>query len=279
MPDFLPPNEAQLQRDLKPLLVWRALTRPVFEGMERVPLRGPRLFVGNHTIYGVLDSPLLWLELFREKDVFLRFLGDHVHFQLPIWRDLLQRYGVVRGTRENCGRLLAAGEPVAVFPGGGREVAKRHGEKYKLIWKQRLGFARMAIQYGCQVVPFSAVGAEEALDIMVDAEQILASPLGSALRALSLRTDVLLPIVRGVGVTPLPRPERMYFRFGPAIDARAWAGRHEESAACEQLRDQVRDAVQAGIVGLLARREQDPLRSLAARLKAGLRGWLGRSDP
>ncbi len=278
MAGFVRPSDARLERDLKPLLVWRALTRPVFQGLERIPEQGPWLFVGNHTIYGVLDSPLLWLELYREKDLFLRFLGDHVHFELPLWRDLLTRYGVVRGTRENCARLLKAGEPVAVFPGGGREVAKRRGEKYKLIWKQRLGFARMAIQYGCQVVPFAAVGAEEALDILVDADQILASPLGPALRHLGVRADVLLPIVRGLGPTPLPRPERLYFQFGAAIDARAWAGRHEQTEACEQLRDTVRTAVQAGIESLFELRAQDPRRSLAARLVDGVQDLFGRND-
>jgi hypothetical protein len=35
---------------------------------------------------------------------------------------------------------------VLVYPGGGREVAKRKGEKYQLLWKERVGFARLAIE-------------------------------------------------------------------------------------------------------------------------------------
>ena len=72
----------------------------------------------------------------------VRGLGDHNHFAVPVWRDLLTRLGVVRGTRENCGRLFAAGEAVLVFPGGGREVFKHKGEKYVLVWKERVGFAQ-----------------------------------------------------------------------------------------------------------------------------------------
>jgi hypothetical protein len=37
---------------------------------------------------------------------------------------------------------------VLVFPGGGREVTKRKGEAHKVIWKERTGFARMAIEHG-----------------------------------------------------------------------------------------------------------------------------------
>ncbi|MGE5441823.1 MAG: hypothetical protein ACM3Q0_02020, partial [Bacteroidota bacterium] len=58
---------------------------------------------------------------------------------------------------------------IVVFPGGGREVARRKGEQYKLIWKARTGFVRMAIRYGYPVVPFAQVGADDAFDILVDA--------------------------------------------------------------------------------------------------------------
>jgi len=50
---------------------------------------------------------------------------------------------------------------VLVFPGGAPEVNKRRGEKYQLMWKERIGFARLAIQYSYPIVPFAAVGAEE----------------------------------------------------------------------------------------------------------------------
>ncbi len=276
MPDFARPPLSALETQLKPLLAWRFLTSPRFFGLEHVPRAGPALFVGNHTLYGVFDPPLLWLELYREKDVYLRFLGDHIHFKLPFWGSFLERYGVVDGTRENCSRLLDAGEAVAVFPGGGREVAKRHGERYKLIWKERLGFAKMAIKHRCPLVPFASIGAEEALDILVDADQLLASPLGPAIRALDLRADVLLPICRGLGPTPLPRPERFYFAFAPAIDTRRWAGREDDIEACRELRDEARAAVEGKIAELLAVRDEDPLRGLAARLKSlARRRWTG----
>jgi hypothetical protein len=101
---------------------------------------------------------------------------------------------------------------ILVFPGGAREVFKRKGEQYRLLWGKRTGFAHLAIEHGYAIVPFSAVGAEDAFDILIDAEELLASPIGP-----------LNPSARSSGrrrragrardrSTMLPRPERFYFR-------------------------------------------------------------------
>ena len=232
---------------------WRKLTRPTFEGLELVPDDRPLLFVGNHTLFGLLDVPLLIAQLYQEKGIFLRALGDHAHFKIPVWRDLLTRFGTVDGTRENCAALMSAGESVLVFPGGGREVAKRKGEKYQLIWKERLGFARLAIAHGCTVVPFAATGVEEMFDIVLDADDFLASPIGKAFQKLGMRADIVPPIVRGVGPTPLPRRAQIHFEVRAPVRAADFGGDPADTEAAQGLRDTVHASVQAGIDGLLAR--------------------------
>ena len=246
------------------LAPWQWLTSPRFYGLDNVPVDGPALYVGNHTIAGVLDAPLMWLHLYEQRGIVLRSLGDHFHFAVPLWRDALRRYGVVDGTRENCARLFEAGEHVLVFPGGGREVSKRKGEKYRLIWKNRLGFARMAIRHGVPIVPLAAVGAEEMLDIIVDANDILSTPIGRLVQRLPLRTDMIFPVVRGVGPLPLPRPERLFFRFGAPIDTSRF-GRDADEDACRVLRDEVRAAVEEGIRFLQGERDRDPGEPLLRR--------------
>lgn len=264
-------DRAAVRRALALLEPWRKLVSPLFIGMDNVPERErPLLFVGNHTVWGLLDTPLLLGELYRAKGILLRALGDHGHFKVPVWGDLLTRLGVVDGTRETCDRLMREGEAILVFPGGGREVAKRKGEKYKLIWKERLGFARMAIRHRCTIVPFAAVGAEDALDVVADADDLLRTPLGGLLRKLKLRVDVLPPLVKGVGPTPLPRPERFYFAFRPPIPTARWAEvakREDEDSAARDLRDTVRAEVAAGIADLQAHQAADPRRRLGARLR------------
>ena len=44
----------------------------------------------------------------------------------------------------------------------------------------------MALRHGYTVVPFSAIGVEDALDIVVDADELFASPLGPVLRKLKI---------------------------------------------------------------------------------------------
>jgi 1-acyl-sn-glycerol-3-phosphate acyltransferase len=248
------------------LRAWHWLTAPKALGIERVPDRGPLLFVGNHTLFGVLDAPMLFYELYSKRGIFLRALGDHRHFGVPLWGDWLRRFGVVDGTRENCAHLMRAHESILVFPGGGREVAKRKGEKYKLMWKNRVGFARMAIRFGCPIVPFAAVGAEEAFDILIDANELLATPLGAILNRLGVDTDLIMPIVKGIGPTPVPRPERLYFCFGPPIDTQRYQGQHQDDEACFAVRREVERAVRRGIRVLRAEQHRDPERHLMPRL-------------
>jgi 1-acyl-sn-glycerol-3-phosphate acyltransferase len=275
---FDPALIAELDHLIQPL---KRLLSPVSIGAEEIPRDGAVLLAGNHTIYGLLDIPTLGLEIYEKTGRAVRGLGDHNHFAVPLWRDLLIRLGAVRGTRENCGRLLEAGEAVLVFPGGGREVMKHKHERYKLIWKERVGFARLAIQYGVPIVPFASVGVEDMFEIVVDAEDVLRSPAGDLLRALGISEqkwfrhgEVIPPIARGRGLGPLPRLERQYFLFGQPIDTTPWAGRHDEAEACYALRAQVQTAVEAQIGELIEVRKADPerypvqrlLRRLAARL-------------
>ena len=74
--------------------------------------------------------------------------------------------------------------------------------------------------------------------------------------------------MRGIGPTPLPRPERMYFRFEPPIETASYEERWDNPARCEDLRDRVKAAIERSIEQSLAERERDPNRQLLARLSA-----------
>jgi 1-acyl-sn-glycerol-3-phosphate acyltransferase len=251
IPEHLGTDE--IKRLLALLSPLRRLARPKLYGTENLPSERA-LLVGNHTIYGLIDLPFLIAEIFRAREVLVRSLGDHAHFRVPAYRNLLMACGMVRGTRANCSELMRRGELVLVFPGGAREVSKRRGEKYQLIWANRLGFARMAIEHAYPIVPFAAVGAEESLDIVLDAD----SPLMAPVRAVTERLfgTEPLPLVRGIGLTPIPRPQRLYFWFGEPVSTERFAGRHDDEAACRRVRAEVAASVEGGIAYLLAERER-----------------------
>lgn len=237
------------------------VTRPKFYGLDRVTGE-PAMFVGNHTIYGVFDVPFMVAGLRKHHGLAMRSLGDHRHWAVPGWREFLETVGAVRGTRANVAELMRRREPILVFPGGAREVNKRRGEKYKLIWKSRIGFTTLAIEHGYPIVPFAAVGGEEVLDVLLDDSNAVH---GQVSKLLQRTLGVPLPsLVRGIGLTPLPRPQRFYFWFGDPIDTTPFQG--DGAAGARHLRDQVKREVEGGIEFLLRERDADPGRKLLPRL-------------
>jgi 1-acyl-sn-glycerol-3-phosphate acyltransferase len=240
------------------------VTQPKLYGAEHVPADGS-LLVGNHTIYGFLDLPFMMAELWKRRRIAVRGLGEHAHYAVPVWRDILAVGGMVRGTRENVRELMRDRQTIVVFPGGAREVNKRRGQQYQLLWRERIGFARLAIEHGYPVVPFAAVGAEEMLDVLIDEDTpVYGQFIALYKRLMGFPTP---PIVRGVGLTPLPRPERVYFWFGEPIASRRFGARYDDTAAAQALRDEVKRAVVGGIQFLRDERDVDPNRRLLSRLR------------
>lgn len=270
-----PPSAAQLDRLTSLLEPLARVVQPKVYGTERIPDRGV-LFVGNHTLYGLIDVPFLIAELWR-REIEVRPLGDHAHYAIPVWRNLLELCGMVRGTRENVRALMREGQNVLVFPGGAGEVFRRRDERYRLKWKERLGFARLAVEFGYPIVPFAEVGVEEMFDVVADDRTRV---VRDASRLLERLAGVPIPPV-GVGVAPLlPRPERMYFWFGEAIETAAPRDLADVERAVRAVREEARAAVEGGIDFLRAERDADPRRGLAARLRAGSdEPPLARSDP
>jgi 1-acyl-sn-glycerol-3-phosphate acyltransferase len=257
------PTKADVATALRLMEPLRKVIKPKVYGIENVPERRA-LLVGNHNTLGMIDAPLLVAELW-DRGRMVRGLGDHAHFKVPGWRDALTKTGVVEGTREVTSELMRQGELVMVFPGGSREVNKRRNERYKLVWKNRLGFARLAIQHGYPIVPFASVGAEHGMDVLLDNQSFLLAPLSFlAEKLVGLRDGP--PLVRGVGLTPVPRPERQYYWFGEPIDTTPFKGQEADEAAARKVREQTAAAVEQGIELMLAERDADPNRSLVGRL-------------
>lgn len=265
-------------KPISPNTVWlltalsRAWFKPVIFGMENLKHGGgPYLFVGNHTIYGVLDVGIYAAHLYREKGIYLRGLGDYFHFKVPVWGELLKAIGAVEGTPEECSRLMEEGHNIVVYPGGGREVCKRKGEAYKLIWKERTGFARLAIKHGYPIVPFASVGPENAYSILFDADDFLNTRLAKFLQRKGLLDSLLRngeavpPIARGIGPTIIPRPEKLYTGFTKPIDTSHLAGQDNDENAVMRLRLQVEQAIYLEMGRLLHYREQDKDKGLLRR--------------
>jgi 1-acyl-sn-glycerol-3-phosphate acyltransferase len=198
-------------------LLQRLYFRPTFLGTENLNSQKPAMYVGNHTIYGVLDTPMLIDYLYTEHKIKIVSLGDHIHFKIPYWRDMVHRMGAIDGVREYARDAMQQGYSILVFPGGGREVVKRKGEEYQLIWKERYGFLKLAKEFNYDIAPFVAVGGDEVFDLALDAnflldkkwfQKVLEIPKLSKL----LRNGEILP---SIPKNIIPKRIPFYFDFMP----------------------------------------------------------------
>lgn len=193
--------------------------KPTFLGTENINTQKPAMYVGNHTIYGVLDSPMLIDYLFTEHKIAIVSLGDHIHFKVPLWRDMVKKMGAIDGLQEYAQEAMKQGYSILVFPGGGREVVKRKGEQYQLIWKERYGFLKLAKAFDYEISPFVALGGDDVFDIAYDAnillekgwfKKILSIPkIGKLLR----QGEVIPSIPKNL----IPKKIPFYFKFLPRL--------------------------------------------------------------
>jgi 1-acyl-sn-glycerol-3-phosphate acyltransferase len=228
--------------------VQRRLFDYEFRGLKHLDKDKPSILVGNHSIYSY-DVAILLVELKLQKDIELRALGDKFHGEIPYWRNLLENYGVVPATPENCTQLMKTKQHILVFPGGAREAFKRRGEEHRLFWKKRTGFARMALANRYAITPFFVYGADLGYDILWDYSRMknnrILAPLfkkKSKLNALLRDGELVPPLALGRYNTLMPKKTPMIFNFGKPISTRKYKGATDQDTLWE-VRERVEDAV------------------------------------
>jgi 1-acyl-sn-glycerol-3-phosphate acyltransferase len=272
LPDLTAPPPVRFRWGLDAL---RWYFGPEFLHLERADKRRPTLFVGNHSLYGVLDVLQFADGLYRERGIVLRSLADRNHFKVPLWRDFVAQTGAVLGTRDHCAALMRQRQHILVFPGGAREVFKHQGEAYQLIWKERFGFVQLAIEHGYSITPYATAGAEEAFDVLLDSQDYMGTALGRFLKRSGIADrylrggDEFPPLVRGLGLTVLPRPEKLYFLVGRPLDMARYRGREDDPEVLQRARNRVRRSLERLIVEVREHRAR-------AGEQGGLRGMLNR---
>lgn len=248
----------QVEHDAKWIKRLSALSKvyftPTFIGAEQLDASQPAMYVGNHSMYGVLDSPMLIDYLYNEHQVAVVSIADHSHFYLPLWRSVVKKFGAVDGVPDYVREAMQQGYSILVFPGGGREVLKREGEQYHLIWKQRYGFLKLAQEFGYDIVPFAALGGDEVFDIGFDANKVVQYQYFQKL----LQVPQLNRLLRKGEVIPsLPKhliPKRLpfYFKFMPKQSLM----HIENLEQLQQFRDQIAAEIYTGLADLRVLRQQ-----------------------
>lgn len=237
------------------------LYKPYVDGLDHLPADGRFLIVGNHTMFSMAEILLIPYYVRDRIGKRVRPLADRQFGKMPKpHRDVMTAFGGVVGSPDAASALMDDGETILVFPGGGREIPKFQGEEYTLRWENRSGFARLAIQHDYPIVTAALVGGDDVVTSVGTRDSTLGR-LSTALGRLGGRDDMAMPILRGLGPTLLPRPERMYLRFGPAIDT-SQPKRITPLDWTAVVKDRVQDQLERGLADLLEIREGDPYRHL-----------------
>ncbi|ANE78956.1 glycerol acyltransferase [Mycobacterium adipatum] len=237
------------------------LYRPYVDGLQHLPRDGRFLLVGNHTQSGAEGFLIPYL-VRREIGTLVRPLTDRGFGKMPgPAADLLAACGATVGAPEAAHELMRHNQPILVFPGGGREIAKFKGEEYSLRWQGRTGFARIAAEHDYPIVPAGLIGGDDVYRSLTTRDGRWGRLSQALAKALGAPDDMAMPLLHGIGPTLIPRPQRMYLRFAEPIDTTRPAGVSAPDWA-DTVKHRTQTALEAVLADVQEIRAGDPYREL-----------------
>lgn len=120
-------------------------------GMEHIPKDGPALIIYYHGTIPI-DMYYLIARVYLERDRLIHSVGDRFLFKTPGWGILSEAMKVIPGTVQTCSNILKEGNLLCIAPGGVYE-AQFGDHNYELLWKNRVGFAKAAIEAKAPIIP------------------------------------------------------------------------------------------------------------------------------
>jgi len=187
----------------------------------------PVLFVANHGFGGVFDLNLLAIFAAFDRlnlDRPVTVLTHELFWTLKVG-PLIEPLGCRPANWDNARAAFREGHHVLVLPGGDVDAFKSFGDRNKIVFAGRTGFARLAMETGQPIVPIVTIGAGESLFVVSDGQRLArALRLDKTLRTKALPVSVSLPWglnVGAVGLLPyLPLPTKLTTRVLPALSPR-----------------------------------------------------------
>lgn len=120
-------------------------------GMENVPHDGPALIVYYH---GAIPIDMYYLNsrMLLQQNRLIFTIGDRFLFKLPGWGTISEAFNISPGTVQSCVNILNEGNLLAISPGGVYE-AQFGDNYYELLWRNRVGFAKVALEAKAPIIP------------------------------------------------------------------------------------------------------------------------------
>ncbi|KAL4708637.1 hypothetical protein ACJJTC_008163 [Scirpophaga incertulas] len=158
--------------------------------------------------------------LFKRRHI--HTVADRFMFKIPGWSSLLEGLCVIPGTVQTCSSVLRSGNPLAISPGGVYE-AQFGDNYYKLLWKSRIGFAKVAQEAKVPIVPMFTQNVREAF-------RTVGWLRGACLRVYAATRVPLAPVYGGF-------PVKLVTHLGAPIP-------HDPNLTPHQLQQKVADAIE-----------------------------------
>lgn len=144
---------------IKPNLITVIALGYEVEGLENISSSEPILFVYYHGAIPI-DVYYFITKVFLYKNRLVHTVADHFLFKIPGnlckcnpqkkesfflgFAIIAECMKVIPGTVQSCANVLKEGNLLAISPGGVYESQFSH--QYTLMWKKRLGFAKVALE-------------------------------------------------------------------------------------------------------------------------------------
>jgi 1-acyl-sn-glycerol-3-phosphate acyltransferase len=152
-------------------------------------------------------------------------------------------------------------ETVLVFPGGGRELGRFKGEEHQLKWQGRAGFARVAIANDYPIIPVGHIGGDDIYHGLYTRDSVWGRLTEKVGQTFTGKPGMAMPLVRGLGPTLIPSPQRLYLRFGQPIDTTKPDGVSDDEWVAN-VKKTTQTALETVLQELLDIRAEDPFRHL-----------------
>lgn len=223
-------------------------------GLDRIPVEGPVLLVGNHSGGNVSPDTfvftLAFCSYFGVERPFYQLAHNLVVTAPPL--GFLRKFGTVAASHENAKMALGSGAALLVYPGGDYEVFRPSWQRHVVDFGGRKGYVRLAREAGVPIVPVASVGGQETA-LFLDRGQWLAKLLmvDKLLRLKSVPISLALPWGLNIGDLGLhiPLPAKIVIEVQDPIDAD-----EVQAGDVDVINDKVLASLQAGVDRLAAER-------------------------
>lgn len=112
-------------------------------GIENIPMDSPVLFIYYH---GAVPIDLYYFiaKIVLLNSKVIHTVADNFLFKVPGFAIICHVMKLIPGTIQTCSAILKEGNMLAISPGGVYE-AQFGDSYYQLLWKNRMGFAKVAL--------------------------------------------------------------------------------------------------------------------------------------